>query len=352
MGQENSATLTVNLAALRANYHLLRTRHEKRTIAAVVKANAYGLGVERVSQALADEGCELFFVATVSEAIELRNFLPHAKIAVFNGIFKGEEKEFAAHHIIPVVNDLEQLDRCQMSGVRKFFLHIDTGMTRLGLSHTDLKKIPPLSPDNCQLVISHLACASEPAHPKNNEQLSRLRTARQWLPDVPVSFANSSGLFLGTDYHFDIGRPGCALYGINPISGPNPMQPVATLSAPIIQIRTLDCDEEVGYGSTCAAKKGSRLAVAGMGYADGFFRLLGHSASAFIGNHRVPIAGRISMDMVTLDISHVPESALGENPRAEFINAQQTVDDIATQAHTIGYEIFTRIGRRVIRNYC
>ena len=347
-----SATLSVNLSALRANYQLLKNRHAKNNVSAVVKANAYGLGMERVSQALAEEGCELFFVATLEEAIELRGYLPKAKIAVFEGIFKGEEKEFKAHSIIPVVNTVEQAERIQDSGfgLQGSILHVDTGMTRLGLSESDLKKLPARipNPESRILIMSHLACANDPTHPKNAEQLARFKEALTYFPNVKASFANSSAHFLPKEYHFDIGRPGCALYGITPRES---LQHVATLSAPILQIRECDRDEEVGYGATYNAPKNTRIAIIGMGYADGYFRMLSNIGHAYIAGYKVPIAGRVSMDMIALDISNVPPSAIGENTRAEFINEKQTVNDLAIQCNTIGYEIFTRIGRRVKRVY-
>ncbi len=202
-----------------------------------------------------------------------------------------------------------------------------------------------------KLLMSHLACANEPDHPKNAEQLRRFREALKLLPGAQASLCNSSGLFLPPEFHFDLARPGCALYGINPGEGKNPMQPVATLSAPILQLRTLERDDTVGYGATYAAKKGSRIAIAALGYADGYFRsLLSNNAFAFVAGHKAPIIGRISMDMLALDV--IRRSRKRRSPktaRAEFINAQQTVDDIAAACGTIGYEIFTRIGRRVKR---
>lgn len=342
----HNATLSVNLAALRANYRLLCKRHTKKNAAAVVKANAYGLGVTEVSKALVEEGCELFFVATLDEAIELRTVLPYATIAVFNGIFDHEKKLFTEHNIIPVVNDPMQLGWCNDIA---YMLHIDTGMTRLGFTLSDLALAKFPKPPT--LILSHLACANEPNHPKNAEQLSRLVEALKSFPNVPVSFVNSSGHFLPADYHFNIGRPGCAIYGINPILGDNPMQHVATLAAPILQIRTLDRDESIGYSATANAPKASRLAVAGMGYSDGYFRSLSNQSFGYIGNYKLPIIGRISMDMITLDASLVPDTILNTHQQIEFINEKQPVDVIASEAHTIGYEVFTRIGRRVKRVY-
>ena len=349
-----NAMLSINLAALRANYQLLKNRHAKKNISAVVKANAYGLGVAEVSKTLAAEGCECFFVATLDEAIELRGYLPNATIAVFNGIFRGEEKEFTAHRIIPVVNTVEQMESIQHSafGIQNYFIHVDTGMTRLGLAESDLKFLSSrMLNAECRMLLSHLSCANDPTHPKNAEQLARLHEAMKYFPNVPVSFANSSAHFLPEAFHFDIGRPGCALYGINPTNGENPMQHVATLSAPILQIRVLDRDEQVGYGASYNAPKNARIAITALGYADGYFRSLSNQGFAFVEGRKVPIAGRVSMDMIALDISAVPPSATNENTRAEFINEQQTVDDIANQCSTIGYEVFTRIGRRVKRVY-
>lgn len=347
-------TLTINLSALRANYRLLRSSHAKNNIAAVVKANAYGLGVDGVNKALWAEGCRDFFVATLAEAIELRAILPEAQIGVFQGLFAGEEKEYVRYGLTPVLNDISQVERFIRSEIKNTMLHVDTGMTRLGLSESDLKNpiLTKLQTPNSKLtLLSHLACGSEPDHPKNSEQLARFHVALKYFPSAKASLANSAGVFLPPEFHFDIARTGCALYGINPTDGKNPMQPVATLSAPILQIRTLDRDETIGYGATASAKKGSRIAVIGIGYADGYFRMLSNQGFAFVAGHKVPVLGRVSMDMVVLDISAIPQSKITVSTRAEFINNQQTVDDIATQCHTIGYEIFTRIGRRVQRVY-
>ncbi|NBX04192.1 MAG: alanine racemase [Alphaproteobacteria bacterium] len=350
-----SATLEVNLSALRANYRLLRDTHAKKNVAAVVKANAYGLGVEEVSKTLWSEGCREFFVATLEEGVQLRGVLPEAVIGVFSGIFAGEEKEFSAHRLTPVLNDLGMVERfaqgagfgIQDSGI----IHIDTGMTRLGLSTSELTEITSriLNPESRILLLSHLACANAPQHPKNAEQLLRFREALALFPNARASLANSAGIFLSPEFHFDVARPGCALYGISPHDGTSPMAHVATLSAPILQIRTLDRDETVGYGATASLKKGARLAIAGLGYADGYFRKLSNLGVAYVAGHKVPVVGRVSMDMIALDVSALPE--LPEGVRAEFINAQHTVDDVAREAGTIGYEIFTRIGRRVQRVY-
>jgi alanine racemase len=223
-------------------------------------------------------------------------------------------------------------------------------MARLGLNYVELKKAAAQKIfSNVSMLMSHLSCASDQGE-KNKEQLERLNEAKSFLPNIPVSFVNSSGHFLDPDYHFDLGRPGCALYGINPLEDTNPMRHVATLSAPILQIRELDRDEEIGYGATYKAKKGSRLAIVGLGYSDGYFRSLSNKGFAYIGEHKVPFAGRVSMDVITLDITDIPEAAL-KNAPVEFINAKQPVDAIAQQVGTIGYEVFSRLGRRIVREY-
>lgn len=348
------ATLAVDISALKSNYQLLENRHAKKSIAAVVKANAYGLGVKEVSVALWSAGCRDFFVATLAEGVELRSILPEVKIGVFQGLFAGEEKEYSYHRLTPVLNDIPQVERFTKSELRhtskNIMLHVDTGMTRLGLCESDLEN-PILSKLNPTLILSHLACANSPEHPKNSEQLNRFQTALKYFPNAKASLANSAGVFLPDEFHFDIARTGCALYGINPSDNTKPMQHVATLSSPILQIRTLDRDETVGYGATAAAKKGNRIAIIALGYADGYFRILSNQGFTFITGHKVPLLGRVSMDMVAVDISNIPESQITEQTRAEFINNIQTVDDIASQCNTIGYEIFTRIGRRVQRIY-
>ena len=357
------ARLSINLSALRANYRLLTSQLQSGACAAVVKANAYGLGVEAVSRALWQEGCREFFVATLEEAASLRGVLPEAVIAVFGGLHEGEEQDYQHHRLTPVLNTLEQCARYAQSPA---FLHIDTGMTRLGLSHHELETLAgwQLATGDWRLM-SHLACANDPAHPKNAEQLSRFREALKLFPNTKASLANSAGIFLSSEYHFDLARPGCALYGINPADGKNPMHHVATLSAPLLQIRTLDRAETVGYGATYSAPKGARIAICALGYADGLLRALSNPPlpsrerdgvrvempHAYVAGQRVPIAGRVSMDMVALDVSALPEAVITPEAQAEFINAQQTVSDIAGYAGTIGYEIFTRMGERVKRVY-
>lgn len=342
-------TLEVSLSTIVHNYELLRAKGGK-ACAAVVKANAYGLGVGPVAGALYKAGCCEFFVATLDEAIELRQALcvQSATIYAFHGVRKGQEKEFLAHNIIPVLNDPAQLEDWQDAG--KYALHIDTGMCRLGFSLQQVENIKPTV--NLQLIISHLASADERENSKNAAQLVLFQQALKHFPCVRASFANSSGVFLGPDYHFDLLRPGCSLYGISPnTKQANPMENVVTLSAPVIQYREIREDQTVGYSATYTARKGTVLATVEYGYADGFFRNLSNKAFGYAAGIKIPLVGRVSMDMVSLDVSAVPAHLRTPELRITFIGYEQPVDTIAKAAGTIGYEVFTRLGTRVRRVY-
>ncbi len=352
----NVPTLEVSLKALAANYEIIRSKLGDRLCAAVVKANAYGLGMEGVSAHLWALGCKQFFVATLSEAIDLRAVLPDAVIYVFQGVLPGEEKEFLHRQLIPVLNSMEQIERWEnVAGEKNAVLHVDTGMTRLGLTEGEALALAAdktrIEKCGIRMVMSHLASANDGDIEKSNEQRVRFEKAfRAFGQPMAASLANSAGVFLGPEYHYDMARTGCALYGITPITGTNPMQHVATLSAPILQIRTLDRDETVGYGATYAAKKGSRIAICALGYADGMMRSLSNRGFAFVAGQKVPFVGRISMDMIALNVSDIPEKELA-GCRAEFINARQDVNMLTALCDTIGYEMFTRMGRRVKRIY-
>ena len=355
-----TATLTVNLDAIAANYHQLKDLHTKKNSAAVVKANAYGLGVEPVARRLAKEGCETFFVATLSEAIELRGILPNVIIYVFHGIYAGEEPLFIEHNIRPVLNSMEQTARWKPVAASnpnaKAALHVDTGMCRLGLtpyemsSITDGQKI--ITECNISLLMTHLACASDPSHPLNTQQLENFAEAKAVFSGIETSFANSSGLYLGDDYHEDLGRPGCSLYGITPRGvDNNPMQHVATLKAPIIQIRQISRDQTIGYGGTTRVSAGMKVAVISCGYADGLHRTASHQLSGFVSEYRAKILGRVSMDMTCYDVTHIPDATLAEEAAITLISEKQTVDRVAQICHTIGYEVFTSLSARVERIY-
>lgn len=356
-------TLTIDLGAITANWQALRSKFTGSETAAVVKADAYGLGMVEVATALEEAGCDTFFVATADEAVTLRDALPDVRILVFHGIQEGEEFAFANRRIIPVLNSREQIARWQPVAAEHVHavsaLHVDTGMGRLGLQAEELaallKQTPALPQAvRCGLVMSHLACAPEGDASMNAQQLLRFRDAVSQLPGIPASLCNSGGIYLGADYHFNLARPGCSLYGIAPVTGEaNPMQQVASWKAPILQVRTLERDQTIGYGATAKASKGSKIATIASGYADGYLRYLSNKGVGYIGKHRVNLIGRVTMDMLCFDVTAVPESALNTATHIELLGDKDgiRVDDVATSAGTIGYEILTRIGARVERVY-
>lgn len=349
------ATLRVDLNAIARNYALLKSRFSGAECAAVVKANGYGLGAIPVANRLLKEGCRIFFVATLEEGLELRPTLPHdVKIYVFQGPFSGEEKDYLAHGITPVLNSMEHVESWRAHGNNTpAALHIDTGMCRLGLSVAEVEKHHlQLTTCDLRLLMTHLACASDPAHPMNLQQAENIRRAAQFLPNIPISFANSAGVFLPRADHFDIARPGCALYGINPFDdAPNPMENVVELTALIIQLRAIDSLGHVGYGATRAVTPGMRVATIAFGYADGLLRHMSNKGTVFIGETAAPIIGRVSMDMIMVDVTHLPPAEVMPGKRVTLIGKHQTVDVVAREAGTIGYEIFTRLGNRVHREY-
>lgn len=361
-------TLTVNLDALAANYHTLKQQFSGREVAAVVKADAYGLGALEVSVRLIEEGCRQLFVATLEEAVALKQALLDVMaadqlpgIAVFHGPHIGQEEAFVAHGLTPVINHINQLERWLLKSEpakdTHYILHVDTGMNRLGLSASDvqwlIKHGEHLLKRQPAMLMSHLACAHQKEHSKNTEQLELFTAMQPYFEGVPVSFCNSSGIYLDRIYHGHLARPGSALYGIHPATwlDDNPMQHVADLSAPILMIRELDSEETVGYGATATLSAGSRVAVVQMGYADGYLRYLSNKGDVYVGDVCCPVVGRVSMDMITVDVSHVPESELYAHKSVQIICQQQPVDVVAQQAGTIGYEIFTSLGDRVVRDY-
>ena len=356
-----AAVLTVNLAAIAANYRSLRQRvGERVTLSAVVKANAYGLGVAQVAPALAKAGCSLFFVATLDEGLALRQTLRGSRIAVLEGLLPGSAPAFTRAKLIPVLNQLSQLVAWRKAArggkTPPAILHLDTGMSRLGLSQRDLAKLVAdrdlLHGVELAAIMSHLACADEPAHPKNPAQLAALHAALALLPPAPASLASSSGIFLGPDYHLDIARPGAALYGINPILGKsNPMKSVVSLQAKILQVRDVDTGETVGYGATHRMNRPSRVATIGVGYADGWLRSASDRGSAGIAGKRVPVVGRISMDLMTLDVTGINPRLARPGATVDLLDENYGIDDAADAAKTIGYELMTLLGRRYRRRY-
>jgi alanine racemase len=361
----STGLLTVNLSALSANWLLLNKRVQQANAdsqcAAVVKANAYGLGLEPVALALHAVGCRQFFVATLQEAIALRGIIgDDGEIIVLGGLAHGAGGEWQQYQLIPVLYDIKFVDQwveyCQQRSVAlPCVFKVDTGMHRLGLQPDDLKGLcqrEDVQRLNVKMLMSHLACADTPSHKLNRRQLQEFRQIsalfREYFPQSSLSLANSSGLFLGDDFYFDIARPGAALYGVNPTPAlTNPMQPVVNLSLPVMQIRTIKSGESVGYGATFVAQRKTRMAVVFGGYADGLIRLMGGRGKGYCNGEEVPIIGRVSMDSMAVDITDLD----AEPSSIQILNEIQGVDVLAAFAETIGYEVLTNLGARFKREY-
>ncbi|MBK1668596.1 alanine racemase [Rhodovibrio sodomensis] len=361
------AILQVDLDAAAWNYRRLCDQLTPGTeCAAVVKANAYGLGVGRLAPAFAAAGARSFFVATIEEGLELRRVLgdagwPEAGIYVLNGPLPGTERELLEARLTPVLNSLGDLELWRAAGraagVRPAAaLHVDSGMSRLGLPDDEVARLAedptPLADIDLAQVMTHLSSADDPAHPENAAQLARFDAALARLPAAPVSFANSSGIFLGRAYHRDLARPGVALYGVNPTPGqPNPMQRVVTLKARVLQVRQIDAHRGVGYGASFRAQGPSRIATIAAGYADGLLRHLSNSGHVAVGGRLAPVVGRVSMDSITLDVTALGDEAPVAGDFVDVIGDAHDQDALAAEAGTIGYEVLTSLGARYHRVY-
>jgi alanine racemase len=354
--------LDIDLGAIVANWRLLAERVVPAQCAAVVKANGYGLGAAPVAKALAGAGCSLFFVATLDEGIALRRALGREpEIAVLNGPLPGTASEFAAENLLPVLNHPGQVeDWARFSGQRggglPAILHVDTGMSRLGLTAREFAALAD-APSRWKAIrwralMSHLACADTPEHPLNDTQHRRFAAARQRLPGIPASLAASSGIFLAPKYHHDLVRPGAALYGVNPQPGrPNPLRPVVRLLGKILQIREIDRGRTVGYGAAHVMEAPGRVATVAVGYADGWLRSLSNRGCGRIAGRRVPLLGRVSMDLTTFDVTAIDPRLAHPGATIELLGDAYGVDDAAADAGTIGYEILTALGARYHRVY-
>jgi alanine racemase len=357
--------LSIDLDALVANWQALRRRATPAECAAVVKADAYGLGIEPVAHALARAGCKTFFVADLSEARRARAAAPDAAIYVLGGVMPTTGPEFALLKARPVIGSMVELAEwdayCAASGWRGgAALHVDTGMNRLGVSINEAAALAPrIRAENhgIHLLMSHFACAEETAHPLNDKQIKLFREVRLLYRGIPSSLSNSSGIFLGDAAHCDVVRPGVALYGVNPTPGkPNAMQPVVGLKARVIQVRSVTRNETVGYSATWTARRAARIAVIASGYADGFLRASGSTdetpgGSAIVAGKLCPIAGRVSMDLSTVDVSDLPEGAVRRGDMVTLIGDDLPLDEVARGAGTIAYEVLTSLGRRYHRVY-
>lgn len=356
------AVLSIDLDALADNWRLLQQRSGAAACAAVVKADAYGLGAGRVAPHLARAGCRAFFVAHLDEALSLRPLLPAScAVYVLHGVPPGAEADCLAGDAIPVLNSLAQVEawrRLAGTAGRRLpaLLQVDTGMARVGLAPAEVRRLAtdPALLDGVEIryVMSHLACAEEQGNPLNRVQLERFSALRELLPASAASLANSSGIFLGPDFHCQLTRPGAALYGVAPVAGqPNPMRPVIRLQGKVVQLREIDARTSVGYGASWVAPAPTRIATVAVGYADGFLRSLSSRASAWYMGVALPLVGKVSMDTITLDVSSLPADALHEGSLVDLINERHTIDRVAELAGTIGYEILTSLGQRYFRRY-
>lgn len=360
-----SAALTVDLGALRRNYRALKGVAGTAECAGVVKADGYGLGAEYVTGALAAEGCTTFFVATLGEARQVRAVAPQAAIYVLDGLFPGTAAQFADMGLRPILASVEEVAEwaafCRAAG-RRFpaAVQIDTGMNRLGLDlvQTEALASAPemLEAFELSLVMSHLACADDPAHPKNPAQRELFEAMRKKLPPAPASLAASAGTQLGPAYHYDMVRPGVALYGGGSIRGGMRMEPVVTVIGRIAMVREAQPGETVGYGATRTLTRPTRIAVVTLGYADGYFRLLSTSdthegARGYIADYPAPLLGRVSMDLIAVDVTEVPPELAQRGRWVELLGTHVTVDEMAEWAQTIGYEVLTNLGHRFERRY-
>ena len=343
------AILTVDLEALAANYERLRAELRGVECAGVVKADAYGLGLRPVARALAEAGCRKFFVAHQMEGVALRSCLPEAEVFVLHGPMPGEEAAFAEARLVPVLNTRRQVAGWLRQARRApAALHLDSGLNRLGLAPEGLDEAGRLK---LCLVMSHLAAAEEPDDPANERQRRRFQRLRARLPAAPASLANSSGIFLGRRYHLDLARGGVALYGVNPTPGrAKPVRDVIHLQGKILAVRQIDRGQGVGYGASFRAAERRLIATVPVGYADGYFRALGNRAFAAIDGHRVPVVGRVSMDLITLDVTEVP-GGVAEGAPVDLIGGSIGLDEVAGWAGTIEYEILTALGPRYHRRY-
>src|SRR6266481_390058 len=362
---EAGGILTIDLSAIEANWKKLASTTVPVECAAGVKADAYGCGLEPVTQKLAKAGCRTFFVADIAEGQRVRALAPDAVIYVLNGVMPGSTQAFADDNLRPVINSTTELAEWDaFVSTRRWrggaALHVDTGMNRLGVTIDEAVAIAPrIQSENhgFTLLMSHLACAEIPDHPMNDRQIRLFREIRLLYRGVPSSLANSSGIFLGGSAYCDLVRPGVALYGVNPTPGKkSPMRPVVDLKGRIIQVRPVNKGETVGYGAAFAAARPSRIAVVAVGYADGFLRSASAArskpaAEVIVAGKRCPIAGRVSMDLLAVDVTDLAEGAARRGDPATLIGDGISVDELAAGMGTIGYEVLTNLGQRYHRVY-
>jgi len=341
----NIARITVDLDALAHNHAVLREAAAGAEVAPVVKADGYGLGAAQVARRLWDEGARSFYVARLSEGEALRAVLPDAVIYVFDGYLDGARLEAA--NLRPVLNSREQVEAWRAERpTLPAALHVDTGMNRLGVRVEEAEALKDLP---VELVISHLACAPEPEHPLNALQAERFAQVASLFPNARKSLANSGGIFLGERFRFDQARPGIGLYGGGPEERPDErIRPVAIFEAPILQVRNVPAGESIGYGAAFVAPNAMQVATVAAGYADGVLRSTHPRGHAFVAGERRPIVGRISMDLIAVDVTDL---AVRAGEPVELLGPNILLDDAAAAAGTTAYELLTRLSSRAERVY-
>lgn len=340
-----TATLTIDLKAIAANWHALNRLSESET-GAVVKANAYGLGIDRVAPVLANEGARQFFVAVAEEGVALRRVLgPGPAINVFAGHMPGDADMIGAAELVPMINSVDQMiAHVEAMPGHPFGLQLNTGMNRLGMDPAEWSALRDIAlAQGPQMIISHLACSDDADHPMNAAQRDIFLEMTAGV-DVPRSFSATGGILLGDDYHFDLTRPGVGLYGGLPFVD---ARPVVTLDLPVIQVRDVPEGGAVGYGCSWIAQRPSQIATVSAGYADGLIRAMGNGASVTHAGYKLPVVGRVSMDLITVDVSDLAQMP----EHLQLIGDQQSIDTVASFAGTIGYEILTSLGARYDRVY-
>jgi alanine racemase len=356
--------ITIDLGAITRNWNALDKISGPALTAAVVKADAYGLGLKAVSRTLYTAGARFFFVATPDEGVALRAALPRAYIFVLDGLVPRTAADYAAHGLMPVLASMGQLtewlDFCLNRGeAAPAALHFDTGFNRVGFRMREAEMVkreieqPRFEP---QMIMSHLACADQPSHEMTRKQNGLFQGILNLFPDIPASLANSAAIMTSKDYHYQMVRPGIAAFGGRAVNGrPNPMAPVIRVEAPILQIKDARIGETVGYGALHRLRRDTKLAIIALGYADGFFRSLSGIGGQLGGKVAIngafaPVLGRISMDMMAVDITDVP-GYIQPGDAVEVLGPNISIDDVADAARTIGYEILTSLNGRFPKRY-
>ncbi|MEI2387798.1 alanine racemase [Breoghania sp. JC706] len=358
--------LTIDLEALADNWRSLAERTQQTECGAAIKGDGYGTGLEKAAATLSRAGCRTLFTAVPDEGLRARSAAPESRVFVLAGLLPGAAEAYRKGGLIPVLNCpdevIEWAEYCAAAGQRlPAAIHLDTGMNRMGLSLEEARLIAAakdvVARFDLVLVMSHLVCGGDPANPLNARQLERFHEMTALFPGVPRSLANSPGIFLGADYHFDVARPGISLYGGRAMDdGENPMRPVVTAEARVLITHSAAKGETVGYGAVETLRRDSRIAIVGIGYADGYHRLAGAGgghkpANAWVNGHVVPLVGRVSMDLIALDVTDVPEADCSRGDWVEMFGPHIPVDDVAAKAGTIGYELLTGLGSRYTRTY-